>query len=321
MDKAIETPAKVDICFTVQCKSRDDGENEVIVVTQLDDDSLRREIGSNAEKAAESYLQKRRRLALKCEELTRSGLSSRIYMIPYRKDDPNYDSRSLLSSQYRACITNKSYSELMGNPSSWLNDEMIMIFALHIARLNEHTLVLMDLFEGKHIRQTSRPLRYFRCLLDDTLPIRLLFAPLHCNGNHWTLFVVDKLFHEIHFYDSMSCSRQSCARQDGEPESSVFRTYLPAWENLLREADCANPWAIREDSCPHQGNGYDCGVYVCYFMAELARISDPIVSVKSLHGYFEHRPRINTVAFRASIASVLEQYYTGDETRMRSSTT
>lgn len=302
MDNEIETPMKSG-CSMDLYKTRDDE-------TQREEEAVLREIERGAERTAERYIEKRRRLMKQSEDLTRADASSRCYVVTYRKDDPSFDTCFKAGTQHPTFLSHKYYSRLQKDPTCWLNDEVVTIIALHVTLWNHHTLALLYMFEGTKLKQTSRPSKYFNSLLRVNSPIRIMLVPLHCHGNHWTLFVVDKWFREIHFYDSLSGSNKTAAA--GMEESSVLKECLPAWESLLREVDGSNQWTIREDSCPHEGNGFDCGVYVCYLMAEIARVSGSDAPKQSLRGLFQHQSRIDSVSFRASLVRTLDLYFTED---------
>ena len=94
--------------------------------------------------------------------------------------------------------------------------------------------------------------------------------PVHINGNHWCLAVVDFVAGQLQWYDPMG-------KKDKNGRLAILQSYLDyAYRNKYRQE--VPKWVLVENAVselkptvPTQTNGYDCGVFVCayaYFLSQ-----------------------------------------------------
>ncbi len=139
----------------------------------------------------------------------------------------------------------QDYSRLFGK--AWLNDVCV----------NEHIRLQI---EGKKefgyidsLVNLSRVTRKKTANLFETK--KMLFAPLHINGNHWGLLAIDIRSRRFRYYDSLSCPPPLAAIK-------AIRVYL---EKIALE-ECVilddNDFLLNIEPCPKQENSADCGIFV-----------------------------------------------------------
>jgi len=68
-------------------------------------------------------------------------------------------------------------------------------------------------------------------------------------------------------------STYSCGRVTADDENDVAYDFA-ILEYLKRPYEITE-WRLARGTCPQQGNGVDCGVYVCYLMDVLSQGMDP----------------------------------------------
>ncbi|XP_050547933.1 uncharacterized protein LOC126909540 [Daktulosphaira vitifoliae] len=83
----------------------------------------------------------------------------------------------------------------------------------------------------------------------DIHSLKLLLVPMHVNGNHWTMTVVDVPEKTITFFDSLNSYNG--------PYPSLFRQFLIEWE--IENYGYSSQWTLRYGKAVQQRNGYDCG--------------------------------------------------------------
>ena len=94
----------------------------------------------------------------------------------------------------------------------------------------------------------------------------LIFVPIHCSGNHWTLALINLRQKRFEFYDSLRGSealifvhlRRWLQDEFYDKRKQVLDTSL--WPNII--------WSKNET--PEQYNGSDCGIFMCYTARFLA---------------------------------------------------
>ena len=124
-----------------------------------------------------------------------------------------------------------------------------------------------------------------------------VFVPINSNNRHWSCIIVNMTKRTITYYDSL--------HYNGDKYLRVMEKYLQdEWQNTTLGNPPTTPWILSDNgtNTPYQGNGYDCGVFVCRFAVRLHRenpaeaetfcadryrktVHDAIVDPESLRGY------------------------------------
>ena len=87
--------------------------------------------------------------------------------------------------------------------------------------------------------------------------------PFKVNDNHWTLLYIDKEKRTVEYYDSLF--------QYGN-YSEIVATLQELTENISKKDPIKKPFQfIPKILKKLQNNGYDCGVFVVYFLEERAK--------------------------------------------------
>ncbi|KFB50281.1 hypothetical protein ZHAS_00018361 [Anopheles sinensis] len=180
--------------------------------------------------------------------------------------------------------------------SNWLNDEVINFYMELLRERSElkadqglPKLYTMNTFFIPRLLQVghSGVRRWTRKV--DLFAYDMIVAPVHVNGIHWCMSIVDLRQKTIHYYDSM-----------GSPNNAV----LNALENYLREESLDKRKVPFDTSgftkenirdCPRQENGSDCGVFSCMFAEFLSR-EHPITFDQSKMQYFRQKMTVEIVA-------------------------
>ena len=96
----------------------------------------------------------------------------------------------------------------------------------------------------------------------DLLKSEIILMPIHRN-DHWTLIKIDNTTSQVIYYDSIIGSR----RLSNAPK--LIKRFL---ERKLSSVGETRKFQVKiEDKAPVQGNGYDCGVFVCQNAEKIAR--------------------------------------------------
>lgn len=90
---------------------------------------------------------------------------------------------------------------------------------------------------------------------------RMVFLPLHTNGNHWTLYALSSTNKTVKYYDS-------CVTINN---MNRIIPYSKLIQKFLTMVDLDVEYTITRQSCLQQNNDYDCGVFVCIFIEKLIR--------------------------------------------------
>ena len=98
----------------------------------------------------------------------------------------------------------------------------------------------------------------------DLFQLDRLYIPINVGRSHWVGVLVSFPHRTIQFYDSMG--------QPGDHHLALVHRYLQD-EHRLHHQGAPLPADWRLIPCqpytPRQGNGYDCGVFVCHFADRL----------------------------------------------------
>ena len=156
-------------------------------------------------------------------------------------------------------------------PLQWLNDEVVnYFFALLEARAdrpdaNGRTPILTAFFNSFFFERYrlgyAAVEKWSKKKRIKLLDFDKVFFPVHVNGNHWCLAVINFLDRRFEYYDSLR----------NRPGLWVFNSLR---EYVVKEAKNYHNrpnynfegWTeyVPQD-IPHQDNGSDCGVYMCKY--------------------------------------------------------
>ncbi|KAF9581238.1 SUMO1 sentrin specific peptidase 1, partial [Lunasporangiospora selenospora] len=155
-------------------------------------------------------------------------------------------------------------------PGEWLNDEVINFFGhLIMARSKESaTLPKVHVFSTFFYKTLSengydKVRRWTKKV--NIFALDYVLIPIHCSGNHWTSAIIDNKNKRISYFDSLLGNNPKCFL--------ILRNYLEK-ESLDKRKE---PFDIQgwENECPkdipRQQNGYDCGVFTCFFIENKSR--------------------------------------------------
>jgi len=132
------------------------------------------------------------------------------------------------------------------HPQGWLNASIINGC---ITKFKCHESVqVMDafffLYMDKNKRDLARPQGK-----------RFLMFPVNTESQHWSLGVIDTLLQKRILFDSLNQSRFCANNAQAFFQKSKSLIHWPAsFRDEIHEA------------CPQQQNGYDCGIYMLYFL-------------------------------------------------------
>eukprot|EP00004_Rigifila_ramosa_P001373 TRINITY_DN11304_c0_g1_i2.p1 TRINITY_DN11304_c0_g1~~TRINITY_DN11304_c0_g1_i2.p1 ORF type:complete len:536 (-),score=127.95 TRINITY_DN11304_c0_g1_i2:52-1473(-) len=154
-------------------------------------------------------------------------------------------------------------------PGKWLNSDVINYYiALVLARKTSVAFHVFSTFfftkltkEGRgfdysSVQKWTRRIDLFAC--------SKVLVPLHLNGNHWALGVIDLSGKRFEVLDSLCSTRE--AAQKHASTLKALRQYIEAeWQDKKKQTTpLTTGWdaAVRLDA-PQQQNGHDCGVFMC----------------------------------------------------------
>ena len=176
-------------------------------------------------------------------------------------------------------------------PGEWLNDEVINFY---MELLKQRASADMSLGDGKrfpkcHIFCTmfypklmqnatfdySRVRRWTmakKMAHGDVFGMDLVLVPIHCNGNHWTLAVINFVDKRFEYHDSLRGSGRHVIKnlRDWLRKESADKRKCEweGWEEIAghpNDGEWRNGWSEKEweRGIPQQRNGFDCGVFMC----------------------------------------------------------
>lgn len=90
-----------------------------------------------------------------------------------------------------------------------------------------------------------------------------IFIPIHCNGNHWTLAVINVKQNSLEYYDSL--------RGDGKVFEAAMQ-HLQGYLKLKWPRFACEKYIQKQG--PMQHNCYDCAVFMCTTADFLSRDGD-----------------------------------------------
>lgn len=110
-------------------------------------------------------------------------------------------------------------------------------------------------YEFAQVRRLFRPNRLQTVYgIDNLFQFSKMFIPIHVNGNHWTLSVVDFTKKTIQYYDSLGKSGKAWMKHI----LHFLKDASATLDHHLDETD----WSMADvTNAPMQTNGNDCGVF------------------------------------------------------------
>lgn len=140
----------------------------------------------------------------------------------------------------------------------------------------QSTFFLTRLLQSGHqgVRRWTRKVDIFAY---DLLPV-----PVHVNGVHWCMAIIDFRNKTINYYDSM--------RKPNDPVLQALLEYLSAESMDKKGVPFDKTGWMMENlyEIPQQNNGSDCGVFSCMF-AEFVTRNRPITFSQKNMTYFRQK--------------------------------
>ena len=167
-------------------------------------------------------------------------------------------------------------------PLEWLNDEVVNCFmGLLQARqdADADALLRCHFFTSQWYAKLTEGGRYEFVRVKrwtkkvDVLVKDLLIFPIHRNGNHWTLAVVNFLEKRFEYFDSMSHQDEHTGEYLAPEDGGVLanlRLYIKDEHHAAQkeapwddEGWTDHVWVAGKHNTPRQTNSWDCGVFMC----------------------------------------------------------
>ena len=168
------------------------------------------------------------------------------------------------------------------SPREWLNDEVVNCFmGLLQARqdADADALLRCHFFTSQWYAKLTEGGRYEFARVTrwtkkvDVLVKDLLIFPIHRNGNHWTLAVVNFLEKRFEYFDSMSHQDEHTGEYLAPEDGGVLanlRLYIKDEHHAAQkeapwddEGWTDHVWVAGKHNTPRQTNSWDCGVFMC----------------------------------------------------------
>ena len=84
-------------------------------------------------------------------------------------------------------------------------------------------------------------------------------VPINIGNGHWTCAVIHMNAKKVAYYDSLNGRGKKYMK-------ALFNYVKEEWRRIHNtELPCSDEWSMTTVACPHQRNGYDCGVFVCFY--------------------------------------------------------
>jgi len=151
----------------------------------------------------------------------------------------------------------------------WLNDEVVNYFIEQMATppqqyvWNTHFYVKLNDHRGTNEYLYSNVRRWTKRRKLDVFSLDRIIIPVH-EGVHWTVALVDLVSKTIKYYDSLNMENSGCT-------TSLLRWIKDEWEDKKKSSYDTSDWKTEfVKNVPQQGNGIDCGVFMCMFIYHLA---------------------------------------------------
>lgn len=134
----------------------------------------------------------------------------------------------------------------------------------------------------------------------DFCSFKKLFVPMHVNGNHWALAVIDIGSKKIFYVDSL-------ASQKTFKGMEVLIMWWSRVSQQMNKADAFDKFDLVTLKCPQQDNGDDCGIFLLTFMHIMYLNEDINLMDSSMVHYM--RRKIALAIVREILLVILQNAY------------
>ncbi|KAK3907127.1 Ubiquitin carboxyl-terminal hydrolase 36 [Frankliniella fusca] len=155
-----------------------------------------------------------------------------------------------------------------------------------VANLTDETIVLVKFGISITAKQLKNLLST-EWLDDDKELARVIFIPIHL-GLHWCLCVVEPKALDITYYDSMGGKNMTCLNVMCQDDVLKYLSF--EWRNKNKTGPFfEGRWRLRcATGIGKQPNGFDCGIFVCYYARMVCEGRDITASIDWLPGMRRH---------------------------------
>jgi Ulp1 family protease len=199
----------------------------------------------------------------------------------------------------------KSDIERLKNPTGWMNDTIIDAFGACIERdLPENDLLVLSSLGSVHNMKDILigSERQWQETLKNVSRNSTIVLPFNSGNLHYSVIVVD-------------CNRQIMYHFDSFANYTRIDRIIALMNCLGDKLTCSSsqlfPSATWEKKisqcCPQQNNGYDCGVYVCYFMFTIKKLVEAN-SMDKISLCIHDTVEFSAKAFRGFIETTFVKY-------------
>ena len=155
------------------------------------------------------------------------------------------------------------------HPTEWLNDEIINGF-MALLRVRDAEL---NPCNRSHFASTFFSKLYVAggCMYNNVrnwhrfvpggniFSLEKFVVPIDIGNGHWTCAVIHMNAKKVAYYDSLKGRGKKYMK-------ALFNYVKEEWRRRHNtELPCSDEWSMTTVACPHQRNGYDCGVFVCFY--------------------------------------------------------
>lgn len=200
----------------------------------------------------------------------------------------------------------KNNIEKLISDNEYVIDDIIDTFGEILEYENPAVLFVSSHFfsnsENVAVQMSNPVLSFSKNNLNDK---RIILIPLNHNNNHWTLLVMDSHSRTIAFIDSMK----------GKARDRIGMKYLIFLDKFLMNnfgmyyGKKSEEWLLSTSlNNLQQSNDVDCGVFVCYFMDVIAKLTG--ADSPSLHDKLRKLPEsgLDSSRYRKVIRSKILSY-------------
>ena len=123
---------------------------------------------------------------------------------------------------------------------------------------------------------------------EDVFEMEKILFNINTGGSHWILACVFVQGRRIQIYDSMHSPNEQGGQGKRDHCHNVYLQALARFmEDRSEEANNTSRWTLcgNTETTPQQGNGYDCGVFVCRFAQCLLADTDIDFSQEDITEY------------------------------------
>ncbi len=157
---------------------------------------------------------------------------------------------------------------------NWLNDTCVNDHIAHQLKGKKDFCYLDPITDLEKVKNLCSPLKVKKLFGEK----KMLFAPLHVTGSHWTLLAVDLTKRKFHYYDSLHWQVPVAAIEN-------IRQHLVKIAKQEKVAVAKGDFALIREDCPQQDNASDCALHVLMTVDQLTR-NKPLNHSPSDAAYF-----------------------------------